>query len=49
MMGISKDVLIVHCDHNNREGGVNLIVNKKLNPKQIGINTILEVVSVQMI
>ena len=34
-MGISKDVLIVHCDHNNRGDGVALTVNKKLNPKQI--------------
>ena len=33
-MGISKDVLIVHCNHNNR-GGVALIVNKNLNAKQI--------------
>ena len=31
MMGISKVVLIVHCDGNNRRGGVALIVNKKLN------------------
>ena len=33
MMGISKDMLIVHCDHNNRGGGVALIVNMKLNPQ----------------
>ena len=33
MMGISKDVLIFHCDHNNRGGGVDLIVNKNLHPK----------------
>ena len=32
MMGIGKDVLIVHCDCNDRGGGVALIVNKKLNP-----------------
>ena len=32
MMGISKDMLIVHCDHNNRGGGVALIVNKNLHP-----------------
>ena len=44
MMGISKDMLIVHCDHNNRGGGIALIVNKKLNPKQIRIHTILEIV-----
>ena len=48
MMGISKDVLIVHCDHNNRGGGVALIVNKKLNPKQIRINTVLEIVAVKI-
>ena len=34
MMGISKDVLIVHCDRNNKEGGVALIVNRNLNPKK---------------
>ena len=48
VMGISKDVLIVHCDHNNREGGVALIVNMKLNSKQIRINTILEIVAVKI-
>ena len=48
MMGISKDVLIVCCDHNNRGGGVALIVNKKLNPKQIRMNTILEIVAVEI-
>ena len=42
MMGISKDVLIVHCDCNNRGGGIALIINKNLNPKQIRINRILE-------
>ena len=48
MMGISKDVLIVHCDHNNKGGGVALIVNKNLNPKQIRMNTILEIVAVKI-
>ena len=48
MMGISKDVLIVHCDCNNRGGGVALIVNMKLNPKQIRMNTILEIVAVEI-
>ena len=33
MMGISKDMLIFHCDHNNKGSGVALIVNKYLNPK----------------
>ena len=48
MMGISKDVLIVCCDCNNRGGGIALIVNKNLNPKQIRINTILEIVAVKI-
>ena len=47
MMGISKDVLIVHCDCNNKGGGVALIQNKNLNPKQIRIHTILEIVAVR--
>ena len=48
MMGISKDMFIVCCDHNNRGGGVALIVNTNLNPKQIRMNTILEMVVVQI-
>ena len=48
MMGISKDMFIVCCDHNNMGGGVALIVNTKLNPKQIRINTILEIVVVEI-
>ena len=47
IMGISKDMFIVCCDHNNRGGGVALIVNKNLNPKQITMNTILEIVVVE--
>ena len=39
MMGTSKDVVIVCCDYNNRGGGVALIVKKKVNPKQIRINS----------
>ena len=42
MIGINKDMFIVCCDCNNRGGGVALIVNTKLNPKQIRMNTILE-------
>ena len=34
MMGISKDVLIAHCDHTTKGGGVALIVNKNLNPNK---------------
>ena len=48
MMGINKDRFIVHCDHNNRGGGVALIVNTNLNPKQIRMNTILEIVVVEI-
>ena len=48
MMGISKDVLIVHCKHNGRGGGVALIVNTNLNPKQIRVNTILGTVAVKI-
>ena len=48
MMGINKDMLIVHCDCNNRGGGVALIVNTNLHPKQIRMNTILEIVVVEI-
>ena len=48
MMGISKDVLIVHSDHNNRGDGVGLIVNMKFNPKQIRMNTILKIVAAEI-
>ena len=48
MMGISKDVLIVCCDCNNRGGGVALIINKNLNPKQFRMNTFLEIVVVKI-
>ena len=48
MMGKSKDMLIVCCDHNNRGGGFALIVNKNLHPKQIRIHTILEIVAVKI-
>ena len=44
MIGINKDMFIVHCDHNNSGCGVALIVNTKLNLKQIRMNTILEIV-----
>ena len=48
MMGISKDMFIDHCDCNNRGGGVGLIVNTNLNPKQIRMNTILEIVVIEI-
>ena len=47
-MGISKDMFIFHCDHNNRGGGVALIVNTNLNPTQIRVNTILEILVVKI-
>ena len=48
MMGINKDMLIVHCDCNNRGGGVALIVNTNLHPKQIRMNTILEIFVIEI-
>ena len=48
MMGISKDMFIDRCDHNNRGGGVALIVNTNLHPKQIRMNTILEIVVLEI-
>ena len=47
MIGINKDMFIVHCDHNSRGGGVALIVNTNLHHKQIRMNTILEIVVVE--
>ena len=38
IIGLSQDRFIVHCDCNNRGGGVALIVNTNLNPKQIRMN-----------
>ena len=48
MIGINTDMLIVHCDCNNRGGGFALIVNTNLHPKQIRMNTILETVVVEI-
>ena len=39
MIGLSQDTSIVCCDCNHRGGGVALIVNINLNPKQIRMNT----------
>ena len=39
MIGVSQDRFIVHCDHNNRGGGVALTVNTNLNPQHIKMNT----------
>ena len=48
MMGINKERLIVHCDCNNRGGGVALLVNTNLHTKQMRMNTILEIVVVEI-
>ena len=48
MIGLSQDRFIVHCDHNNRGGGVALVINRNLNPKHIRMETILEIVVVQI-
>ena len=48
MISVSQDRFIVHCDHNNRGGGVALMINTNLTPKQIRRHTILEIVVVQI-
>ena len=48
MIGISQDRFIVHCDHNNRGGGVALIIKTNLKPKHIRINTILDILVVEI-
>ena len=48
MIGLRQDKFIVHCDHNNRGGEVALMINTKLNPKHIRMQTILEIVVVQI-
>ena len=48
MIGLGQDRFIVHCDHINRGGGVALMINTSLNPKHIRMNTILEIVVVQI-
>ena len=48
MIDKSTDMFIAHCDCNNKGSGVALIVNTNLNPKQIRMNTILEIVVVEI-
>ena len=48
MMGINKDMLIFRCDHNNRGGGVALIVNTNLHPQTDQNDTILEIIVVEI-
>ena len=44
MISLSQDRFRVHCDCNNRGGGVALIINTNLNPKHIRMQTILEII-----
>ena len=48
MIGLNLDRFTVRCDHNNRGGGAALIVNTNLNPKHIRMNTIFEIVVVEI-
>ena len=48
MIGLSQDILIAHCYCNNSGGGVALMINTNLNPKHIRMQTILEIVVVQI-
>ena len=48
MIGISQDRFIVRCDHNNKGDGVALIIKTNLKPKHIRINTILEILVVEI-
>ena len=49
MIGVSPDRFKVHCDCSNKGGGVALIVKANLKPKHIRINTILEILVVEII
>ena len=48
MIDKSTDMFIAHCDCSYKGGGVALIVNTNLNPKQIRMNTVLEMVVVEI-
>ena len=48
MIDVSQDRFIVCCDCNNRGGGVGLIIKTNLKPKHIRINTILEILVVEI-
>ena len=48
MIDKSTDMFIAHSDCNNKGGEVALIVNTNLNPKQIRMYTILEIVVVEI-
>ena len=48
IIGVSQDRFIVCYDCNNRGGGVALIIKTNLKPKHIRINTILEILVVEI-
>ena len=48
MIGISQGRFIVCCDHSNKGGGVALIIKTNLKRKHIRINTILEILVVEI-
>ena len=48
MIGVSPDRFLVRCDCNNRGGGVALIIKTNPKPKHIRINTILEILVVEI-
>ena len=48
MISLNQDRFVVCCDHNNRGGGVAVMINTNLNPKHIRMQTILEIVVVQI-
>ena len=47
MMGLPPDFAIFHHDHNNRGGGVALLVKKKMDAQEIAINVSCEIVAVK--
>ena len=48
MMGIIQNVSIFQHDHNNSDGGVALIINKKFMPEEIALNCDCEVLVVKI-
>ena len=48
MMGLPPDVSIFHCDRNNREGGVALLVKKKMDAQHIAMNVPCEMVAMKI-
>ena len=48
MMGLTQDLSIFQCDHNNAGGGVALIINKKFMPEEIVLNCDCEILTVKI-